>query len=225
MPARNSIKPYISNSCYHIYNRGVEKRIIFLDKQDYAVFLSYLKEYLLPKDIQDLQQKLMNLKLSSDKKDDILKILRMNNFADQITLYAFCLMPNHFHLLVKQKNAKSIDKFMNSLCTRYSVYFNKKYERIGSLFQGVYKAVHIEREDYLLYLTRYIHYQARKRNKKAARPSSMEAYLGINNTSWIKPDEILSYFSKTNLNLTYQSFIEQTDRRKSFDQIFSVLID
>ncbi|MGD0523161.1 MAG: transposase [Candidatus Microgenomates bacterium] len=225
MPAKNSLKTYISNAYYHIYNRGVEKRIIFLDKQDYAVFLSYLKEYLLPKDKKKLQQALINSNLTGEKRDDILKSLRMSNFANEIILYAFCLMPNHFHLLIKQNQANSIAKFMNSLCTRYSMYFNKKYIRVGSLFQGVYKAVHIKREDYLLYITRYIHFQARKIGQKPAHPSSIEDYLGVNNTGWIKPNEILSYFSKTNPNLTYQSFMEQTERRKSFDQISSVLID
>lgn len=225
MPARNSVKPYISNACYHIYNRGVEKRIIFLDKQDYSVFLSYLKEYLLFKDIRKLQKQLADPNLSGDKKDDIFKTLRINNFADEITLYAFCLMPNHFHLLVKQNNADSIDKFMNSFSTRYSVYFNKKYERVGPLFQGVYKAVYIKREDYLVHLSRYIHFQARKIGRKVAQPSSIEAYLGLNRPGWVKPDVILSYFSQTNLGLTYQSFMEQTERRKSFNQISSVLID
>jgi len=225
MPARNSLKTYIPNACYHIYNRGVEKRIIFLDNQDYSVLLSYLKEYLLPKNIRDLQQELMNPEFSGEKRDKILKTIRMNNFADNIDLYAFCLMPNHFHLLVKQSKSDSIDKFMNSLGTRYCIYFNKKYDRVGPLFQGVYKAVHVKREDYLLYLTRYIHFQARKIGRKSTQPSSIEAYLGLSRSAWIKPEVILSYFSKINPNLSYQNFMEQTERRKSFDQISSVLID
>jgi len=225
MAAKNSVKPYIENACYHIYNRGVEKRVIFLDKQDYAVFLSYLKEYLSPQDKDELRQQLSKIETSPKEKDKIIKLVRMNNFAGEITLYAFCLMSNHFHLLVKQASADAIDKFMNSLCTRYSMYFNKKYNRVGPLFQGVYKAVHIKRQDYLIYLTRYIHYQARQIGKNAAHPSSIEYYLGINNSAWVKPNDILAYFSKTNHNLTYKAFMEQTDRRKSFDEIYFARID
>src|SRR3990170_2216093 len=100
MPAKNRIKEYSENSYYHIYNRGVEKRLIFLDQQDYGVFLSYLKEYLLPKNEKELFSRLSNPTLSPKEKDKILKLLRLNNFAGEITLLAYCLMPNHFHLLI-----------------------------------------------------------------------------------------------------------------------------
>lgn len=225
MPAKNSLKPYISNAFYHIYNRGVEKRIIFQENQDYSVFLSYLKEYLLPKNEQELREKLNNPKLLGKEKDQILKAIRMNNFTDEIDLACFCLMPNHFHLLVRQSSADSIARFMSSLCTRYGVYFNKKYHRVGSLFQGVYKGIHVDSEEYLLELTRYIHFQARKRTNTPARPSSIEAYLGLNNPGWIKPGLILPYFSKTNPSLTYQSFVTQTDKRSSFSNIKPLLLE
>src|SRR3989344_4849793 len=160
MPARNRIKEYIKNSFYHIYNRGVEKRIIFLDEQDYGVFLSYLKQYLTAKDEEKLHQLLLDPKTFYKERDNILKTLRLNNFFKEITLISYCLMPNHFHFLVHQKEYDSIDKFMNSLATRYSIYFNKKYKRVGSLCQGVYKAVLVETDAQLLELTRYIHKQA-----------------------------------------------------------------
>ncbi|EKD85788.1 MAG: Transposase, partial [uncultured bacterium] len=160
MPAKNAIKLYLENGYYHLYNRGVEKRKIFLDEQDYSVFLSYLKEYLLPKNEKELQERLSDPSASSKEKDKILKLLRMNNFSDEIALLSYCLMPNHFHFFVKQKNPNIIDKFMNSLCTRYTMYFNKKYERVGSLYQGVYKAVLLTTEAQFLHLSRYIHKQA-----------------------------------------------------------------
>lgn len=157
MASRNSRKVYSENSYYHIYNRGVEKRLIFLDNQDYYIFLSYLKEYLLPKDEQKLSQQLSNPNTSYKEKSKILRLLRLNNFADEIMLLAYCLMPNHFHLLIKQKSHNSIDKFMNSLGVRYTMYFNRKYKRVGALCQDVYKAVLIENEPQLLYLSSYIH--------------------------------------------------------------------
>lgn len=159
MPAKNSRKTYATNCYYHLYNRGVEKRTIFQDQQDYGVFLSYLKEYLLPKDEAELNKKLSDPDISYQDKDKVLKKLRLNNFNQEITLLAYCLMPNHFHFFLKQKSMGAIDKFMNSLGTRYTMYFNRKYKRVGSLYQGVYKAVPITSDAQFVYLSKYIHKQ------------------------------------------------------------------
>lgn len=213
MPARNSIKQYVENGYYHIYNRGVEKRLIFQDQQDYSVFLNYLKEYLLPKDEKSLRIKLSDPNLSSKEKATILKALRINNFAGEITLFAYCLMLNHFHLFAKQKSSNSIDKFMQSLCTRYAMYFNSKYKRVGSLFQSVYKAVHITNEKQFLHLSRYIHRQAlaSKGETLQDQPCSYPEYLGLRKTEWIKPDEILSYFSVNHPTLSYDYFVKEDE--------------
>ena len=204
MPAKNSIKQYLENGYYHIYNRGVEKRLIFQDEQDYSVFLSYLKDYLLPKNEEELKRKLVDPNTSYREKYKIISKLRLNNFSEEITLLAYCLMPNHFHLFIKQKSQTSIDKFMQSLSTRYTMYFNRKYKRVGSLFQAVYKAILITQESHFIYLSKYIHKQALKNQ-----PCSFSDYIGKTKTEWIKPSEILNYFSKTNPNLTYENFILQ----------------
>ncbi|EKD86158.1 MAG: hypothetical protein ACD_37C00437G0001 [uncultured bacterium] len=210
MPARNTVKQYAENGYYHIYNRGVEKRSTFQDSQDYSVFLSYLKEYLLSKDEQGLREKLNDPETSYKEKDKIIRILRLNNFSDEITLITYCLMPNHFHLFIKQSNPQSINKFMQSFTTRYTAYFNRKYKRVGSLFQATYKAVLVNREDQFLYLTKYIHKQALASQGLTlqGQPSSYEEYLGLRETAWIHPEEVLSYFSKTNPKLSYKSFVE-----------------
>ncbi|MBI4991459.1 transposase [Candidatus Gottesmanbacteria bacterium] len=160
MPSKNEVKIYRENTFYHLYNRGVEKRIIFIDQQDYSVFLSYLKAYLLPKDEESLQKKLADKKTNYKEKDTIIKLLRLNNFSETLELLAYYLMPNHFHFLVYQKTADAIDKFMNSLITRYVMYFNRKYKRVGPLFQGIYKAVSVETNEQLIHLSRYIHLQS-----------------------------------------------------------------
>lgn len=214
VPARHRIKEYFKNSYYHIYNRGVEKRLIFLDKQDYAVFLSYLKEYLLPKDEKELMKQLGNPTASCKERDKILKLLRLNNFADEITLLAYCLMPNHFHLLVKQKSSQAIDKFMNSLGTRYTMYFNRKYKRVGNLCQGIYKAVLVTDESQFLYLTKYIHRQTLASQGQAwepIQPSSYRNYLGRTETRWVHPEEILAFFTQNNPKQHYQKFVEEND--------------
>ena len=189
MPAKNSIKTYTENGYYHIYNRGVEKRNIFLDREDYKTFLYFLKRYLTvpPKPTEQSQ-------LPPRWKTDIF---------DKVTLVAYCLMPNHFHFLIKQTTQRVITDFMRALINSYVHYFNKKYERVGSLFQGIYKAVLIEEENYLLHLSRYIHlnpFEVEPRsglnlaNELANYSySSYEEYLGKRATKWVHPEEIL-YF-------------------------------
>lgn len=230
MPAKNSIKQYSENSYYHIYNRGVEKRKIFKNSMDYSVFLSYIKEYLTPKNERLLRDELAKEDISSREKDNILRKLRMNNFADEITLVAYCLMPNHFHLLIKQKARDSIDKFMSSMATRYTMYFNKKYKRVGSLYQGVYKAVLVDTEEQLLHLTRYIHRNPLILASKGlslqeiGQPSSYIDYLGLRKTEWVKPDEILRFFSNKNTGLNYESFVAESDDY-GYNSISNLILD
>ncbi|MBU3979483.1 transposase [Patescibacteria group bacterium] len=219
MPAKNRVKTYIENGYYHIYNRGVEKRKIFLDEQDYKVFLSYLKEYLLPKNEAELQERLSDPDTSYKEKDKILKKLRLNNFTGEITLLAYCLMPNHFHFFIKQKNALSIDKFMQSLCTRYTMYFNRKYKRIGFLYQDTYKAALTTNDSQFIYISKYIHKQALASQGRTlqglqdgqSQPSSYPDYLGTRQTEWVHPEETLAHFSKTTPAPSYQTFVEENE--------------
>lgn len=210
MPGKNVVKFYISNSIYHIYNRGVEKRKIFMDEQDYKVFLNYLKECLSPP-----------LDTESLKKDFTLKGVtfkgipkQITNYGEEITLFAFCLMPNHVHILVKQKDKDSIKKFTKSIFTRYSMYFNKRYKRLGPLFQGTYKATNVINKDYLLDLTRYIHKNPLKFTKDLVNAySSYAHYLNHFNISWVKNKEVLDYFNestfiKYNNIKSYKDFVE-----------------
>jgi len=228
MPARNSVKQYIDNGYYHLYNRGVEKRLIFLNQQDYAVFLGYLKDYLLPKDEDNLRNQLSDPTTSYKEKDKILKRLRLNNFYKEITLLAYALMPNHFHFFIKQKSALAIDKFMQSLCTRYTMYFNRKYRRVGSLFQAVYKAVVVDTDEQFVYLSKYINQQALAsqgetlQGWKEKQPSSFPEYMGLRKSDWVKPQEVLSYFSKTIPTLTYKAFVLKPD---DYEPIQSLIIE
>lgn len=226
MPAKNRTKVYSENSYYHLYNRGVEKRHIFLDQQDYGVFLSYLKDYLMPKDEAALLESITNPNSTMQEKEATIRLLRLNNFSGEISLVAYCLMPNHFHLLIKQRGRTSIDKFMNSLCTRYTMYFNKRYARVGFLYQGVYKAVLISTDEQLLHLTRYIHQQALRKKGQAlqgmSQPSSYLHYVGTRKDSWVHADEVLIHFSKSLPSLSYEAFVtEDTD----LEPIHAVLLE
>lgn len=217
MPARNTRKTYVSDAYYHIYNRGVEKRQIFIDTQDYAVFLSYLKFYLLTKDKQTLHQTLSSPQSTSQEKDKARQLLKINNFADTIDLLAFCLMPNHFHFLIKQRVKEAIDQFMNSLGTRYTGFFNKKHNRVGTLYQDVYKAVQVKTDEQLLHLSRYIHRNPLPLLKQGQKLSdyaysSYRQYLGLMRYQWVKPGEILNYFSSSNPKASYHYFVEGYNR-------------
>jgi len=233
MPAKHVIKPFIADTYYHLYNRGVEKRTIFQDDKDYAVLLSYLKTYLTPKDENKLQAILTSPTSSSKEKSDAVKLLRLNNFHDTIKLCAYCLVPNHFHFLIKQTDATAIDRFMNSLWTRYTMYFNKVHKRIGPLCQSLYKAVPIKTNEQLLYITRYIHrnpVSILRYKKSASKGSSLRSwmwssypeYLGIRKTEWVKPEDVLLQFGKTKQN-TYQSFVEDIDENENSEICLSSL--
>jgi putative transposase len=208
MPSRNVTKTSVENGYYHVYNRGVEKRVIFLDEQDYGVFLSYLREYLLPKDAKGLALVLSNPNTPSKEKDRIVNLLHLNNFNQEISLLAYCLMPNHFHFLLKQITRGAMDKFMNSMGTRYTMYFNRKYKRVGPLYQGVYKAVLVNDEGQFLHLSRYIHKQALNFSNQ---PCSYPEYTGTRISAWIDTGEILASFSKTNPRLSYDSFVKESE--------------
>ena len=221
MPAKNVIKRYLKNGYYHIYNRGVEKRNIFEDDQDYKVFLRYLKEYLEPKDKASLRKKLADPKISWKEKDKFLKLLALNNFYQEIDLVCFCLMPNHFHFLVKQKSLRGIEVFMKSFATRYVMYFNKKHDRVGGLFQDAYKAVLVSADEQLLHLTRYIHLNPFKNTQnilqvlqgdslqnKEYKYSSLPAYLGRWRAKWLSPGGILSYFEHSRNSRKIESYRE-----------------
>lgn len=217
MPSKNVTKYYIQNGYYHIYNRGVEKRSIFQDAQDYNVFLNYLSEYLLPKDRVLLMSLISDDQTSASDKDQAAKLLRLNNFSDEIQMMAYCLQPNHFHFLIKQRKHTSIDRFMNSLGTRYTMYFNKKYDRVGRLYQDVYKAVEVDNDEYLLQLSKYIHKQA-----LPSQPSSYLEYIGQKHSGWVHPQEVLSFFSGQNKNLTYEAFVNDEE---DLDAISNLILE
>lgn len=210
MPGINVNKIFIKDGYYHIYNRGVEKRKIFLDEQDYKVFLYNLKEYLSkPKKQSDLKT---NFTLQGTTFKGIPR--QRKNYHKKINLLAYCLMPNHFHLLINQSDNKSISNYMKSLLVKYSMYFNNKYDRVGQLFQGRYKAILIQDENYLLHLSRYIHLNPSEHTEDLINTySSYANYLELRKTKWVKPKFILKFFNNTvipeikKIN-SYKDFVE-----------------
>ncbi len=142
MSTRNII--FSLDEFYHLYSRGVEKRPIFNDIEDKKRFirLLYLCNGKNPVVYREVKGRSLNEIDVGDK---------------LVAVGAYCLMPNHFHFLVKEIEEGGIVKFMGKLLTAYSSYFNKKYERTGALFGSQFKSTHLDNDPYLKYIYSYIH--------------------------------------------------------------------
>ena len=136
---------FVPGEFYHIYNRGTDKRKIFMSRSDRNRFLALL--YLANQDDP------VDLKLQGPT---LLEITERTG-TPLVEIVAYCLMPNHFHLLIRELEEGGISKFMQKLTTGYTMYFNKWNERNGALFQGRFKATHVADDRYLRYLISYIH--------------------------------------------------------------------
>lgn len=205
MPGKNTIKELWAGGYYHVYNRGVAKQTIFHNDHDYTVFLRFLKEYLLLFDHAD------RLKLQG-----INPRRKAKSCFGEVKLLAYCLMPNHFDLQVKNVTTDGLAKFMKMMETNYSMYYNHIYKRVGPLFQGVYKAVGIVNDGQLLQVNRYIHRNplpllTRDQPLYEYGYSSYPAYLGSWQADWLETDEIGGRFSRTNPRLSYVSFVEESE--------------
>lgn len=202
MPAKNELKEYIADGYYHIYNRGTDKRPIFLDEMDYSVFLRILKDCLSP----------------LPEQDPTVILVKRKNLYRHLDLLCFVLMPNHFHLFVRQTESNGIETFMRSVITRYVKYFNKKYQRQGHLFQGRYKAIRIDNESYFLYLSRYIHRNPIPdlcEDPSRYSYSSYAYYLGKKYAIWLNTSIILNFFANQQkgeffMVSSYKDFVEAT---------------
>lgn len=134
-------KSFFPGGYFHVYNRGVAKQEIFLDDQDYNNFLKRCRMALNRDFLQEINTRIRVTPLPSDC----------------ITIATYCLMPNHFHFLIRQENNISIDKYISRVCSSYTKYFNKKYNRVGGLFEDQFKAKLVDTDSYLQYVSAYIH--------------------------------------------------------------------
>lgn len=180
---------------YHIYNRGVDKRDVFLDEKDYLRFIHDLFEF------NDMNP-VMNANYYFSSNSRSFKISKPRKLLVEILI--FTLMPNHFHLVLRQLAEKGIKMFMHKMGTGYTMYFNNKYERNGALFQGRFKAKVIDENQYFSHIPFYIHANPLKLNYggstsidylKNYRWSSFRDYIGKRNfPSLISKGFILDYF-------------------------------
>lgn len=153
----------------------MEKRDIFLDPQDYRYFEKLLRAYLDPnyeKGVREWARK---------------------DLSGEVQLIAYCLMPNHFHLLLKQISDSGLEKLTRRVMTGYVMYFNQKYQRVGSLFQGRYKAAMVDNDYYLQHVCRYIHLNPTELGLDYRSYSYSNYFVFTNNTflPWQNPKPVL----------------------------------
>lgn len=191
MASRNTRNLYISHAHYHVFNRGVNKRRIFLDEEDYSVFLNLFKRYLSQNPVSDYKKR------------------EYPWLYNDIELLAYCLMPNHFHLLVYPLEEDALKKLLKNICGSYTAYFNKKYERVGPLFQDRLKAKIITDDAYLHHISRYIHMNPKQ--YMTWKYSSLPYYLGKNIAEWIQPNRIMELFKD---NEDYVTFLKDYEEQK-----------
>jgi putative transposase len=193
-------KTFAAGEYYHVFNRGNGKGDIYLNPEDYKIFLYRLNENLFPE--PKLEALVPGAPLIYQR-----KLLPKGAFS----LICYCLMPNHFHMLIRQNSDVKISKFIQKLCTGYAVYFQKKYEHTGHLFQGAFKAIHIESESYLMWLSAYIH----QNPATAGLVTSLEDYpwssyldfIGKRNGKLCSKDVILKNFQNQD---DYKKFVESS---------------
>jgi len=188
----------VENEFYHIYNRGVDKRSIFSDKNDLERFFQSMQEFNSIKPIGSIFENSFN-KNKTNK-----------GVSHLVQFVAFCLNPNHFHFILTQLEERGIEKFMHRLGTGYTKYFNEKHSRSGALFQGRFKANHINSNEYLLHAGTYVNLNHKVHKLKSGKDlflSSWNEYMDADHPGICSKDILLGQFKSRK---EYEKFAEST---------------
>ena len=214
---------FTTGEYYHIFNRGVDKRTIFSEKKDLERFFHSMQAFNTIEPIGSIYEnsfkdKSKQLGRETSKLNDRL-----------VSFVAYCLNPNHYHFILEPLIENGVEKFMHRLGLGYTMYFNEKYKRSGSLFQGRYKAAHINSNEYLLYLSVYVNlnteaHQLGDSVSKLVSKSSWSEYVDKrDNNNFCKKDIILDQFNKV---IEYKKFaFEALDIIKENKEISKLLLE
>jgi len=194
------IVPLVCGEFYHIFNRGVDKRETFMDREDYLRFYQTLHLF-------NTIEPVINF--------DAAKARSKNGQTEKVLveIKAYSILPNHYHMIIKQISESGISEFMRRISTGYTTYFNQKHERSGALFQGKYKRVHIQSDEQYNYLFAYVnenHFVHNIRNDRQICHSSSIHYQGIARSKLIKtPADKKTYEFSANQTLAMQIYNER----------------
>jgi REP element-mobilizing transposase RayT len=200
----------VAGQYYHVYNRGHNRQAIFFERENYSFFLRRVREYLVGESsasaavsAETRLPKLRTLRLRSGQACGSLEALEVH-----AVVVAYCLMPNHFHLLVQPLDDQ-LSRRMQRLSISYTKAINKRHGRSGALYQGQFQAAHVDRDEYLLYLSRYIHLNPVEaglvRRPEDWEFSSYREYVGLRQGTLPTPQVVLSQFSSPS---AYREFVE-----------------
>ena len=180
------------NEFYHIFNRGVDKRIIFTSSKDLDRFIEGMSEF-------NTSEKIGNI----DRNHSESKSKKLVEFI------AYCLNPNHYHFILRQVCDKGMERFMHKIGMGYAKYFNIRNRRSGSLFQGKFKAVHIETNEQLLHTSVYVNLnnKVHRYPQSALYKSSWDEYTGKAGNKLCTKNLILEQFKNI---LEYKKFAEES---------------
>lgn len=191
---------------YHIYNRGVEKRDLYSNDWDIKRFLQSMEEF----NINDPLGSIYENSFRKERKGSMTFGNSTPKSEPLVSFVAYCLNPNHYHFILEQIADKGIQKFMHKLATGYTNYFNEKYKRTGALFQGRYKAIHINNNGYLLHLSAYVNLNDHVHQLGSSTPklenvqkSSWAEYIGESSKNFCKKEIVLGQFKDGN---EYETF-------------------
>ncbi len=223
MPGRKI--PLVCGEYYHVFNRGIDRRVTFVLESDYQRALDTISFYRFANPPLCLSK---FLRLEPKRRVDVLDVMALNN--PQVCLMAYCLMPNHFHFLIRQDIDLGVSRFVGNFQNSYTKYFNTRHERDGSLFLDQFKAVRVETEEQLLHTSRYIHlnpYSSRlvsSLSDLSGYPwSSFPDYLSSNQTSLLDRSVISSRFSDSG---SYGRFVfDHADYQRKLKEIEHLMID
>lgn len=218
MPYR--VTPFVAGEIYHVFNCSIARQPIFTNSFDYERFLQLITYYKFGK----LPLRFSYYKrLPKELKEQFTETYLLNS-NPSINLYAYCLMPNHFHFLLSPTTDTALSDFMSNIQNGYSKYFNLKYERSGSLFQAMFKAVRIETDEQLIHVSRYIHlnpttaYLVQKTKLREYQWSSLQEYLTDDKeNNLVDAAKVLSMFKTKN---DYKNFVyNQIDYQRELAKI------
>lgn len=224
MPYRKT--PLITGEIYHVFNRSVARQPIFVFQKDYKRALDIIGFYIYQKPL--LRFSHYN-RLPEKQKTDFIQNLKKKG-KKQINLISFCIMPNHFHFLIKEIHPEGITTFMRNFQNSYAKYFNKRSERSGAVFQSMFKAIRIETEEQLLHVCRYIHlnpltsYLIKDLSELETYPwNSFKYFLENKDQESVDVKFILDYFPSIK---KFKEFIfDQIDYQRRLDQIRHLIVE
>ncbi|MBI2314678.1 transposase [Candidatus Daviesbacteria bacterium] len=208
-----------NDEVYHVFNRGVEKRPIFTNKWELDRALLTLNFYR----FANLPIKLSKFLVLPKEQQERLKLQIEKECGKLVEIICYCLMPNHFHLMLKQKAENGISIFISNIANSYTRYFNTKHERIGPLFQGIFKAVRIESDEQLVHVSRYIHlnpvssFLIKPEVLESYQWSSYPEFIGILDRNFLIKEDVLGLFPSKE---KYAQFVlDQVDYARQLEMI------